>query len=265
MTYQHLTIEKNRWIATVYLNRPEKANALNVELMNEIAEAANAFNDDTETRVVIFSGKGSHFSAGADLSGRSEGDIQAESTMLMRQRQLKIGPRMISSLFNMDQITIAAINGMALGGGACITTACDFRIGAENCAAGYPEVPLGMSLTWVSLPLCVHLIGPARAKRMVILGKKETAKTLLDWGFLDEVVPEDQLMNAALEMANAYTAMPPVAAQMVKKSINAISSALDQSIMHMEMDQLMLTHLGEDNREGVMAFFEKRKAVFKGN
>ena len=172
---------------------------------------------------------------------------------------------MLHSVFNMEQITIAAVNGAALGGGACITTACDFRIGADNCMIGYPEVPLGMSLSWVSLPLCVHLIGPARAKRMVILGNKENAETLLDWGFLDQVVSAKELMKAARVMAKEYAAQPPIAAQMVKKSINAVSSALDQSIMHMDMDQVMLTHSGEDNKEGILAFFENRKPVFKGN
>ena len=265
MAYRHLTIEKNGTIAAVFLNRPEKANALNSDIMNEITNAANAFAEDTETRVVVFTGRGKHFSAGADLSGKYGTDTKHPETLLMRRRQLNVGPKMISSVFNMNQITIAAVNGVALGGGACIATACDFRIGADNCAAGYPEVPLGMSLSWVSLPLCVHLIGPSRAKRMVILGEKENAKTLLDWGFLDQVIPEDHLMEAALKMAESYASKPPVAAQMVKASVNAISSALDKAIMHMDMDQLMLTHSGEDHREGVLAYLEKREPKFTGN
>ena len=85
---------------------------------------------------------------------------------------------------------------------------------AENCLIGYPEVSLAMNLSWMALPLCVHLIGPARAKRMVILGNKENADTLLNWGFLDEIVPEDQLLARAMGRAEEYAAQPPMAAQM---------------------------------------------------
>lgn len=171
---------------------------------------------------------------------------------------------MIQKLHEMNQITIAAINGGALGGGACIVSALDFRIGAEDCFVAYPEGALGIPLSWVSLPLCVHLIGPARAKRFVILAQKENATTLLNWGFLDEVVPSDRLMDRAMEMAENYAAMPPVAAQMIKRSVNAITSALDKAIMHMDSDQVLLASLTEDHSEGVKAFFEKRLADFKG-
>ncbi|MCP4761144.1 MAG: enoyl-CoA hydratase/isomerase family protein, partial [archaeon] len=175
------------------------------------------------------------------------------------------GPRMIRKIFEMEQITIAAINKGAYGGGACIATACDFRIGTENCSVGYPESALGMSMSWVSLPLCVHLIGPSRAKQMVITGKKIDAKTLQNWGFLDEIVLKDNLLKRALEMAEEYAQMPPIAAQMIKKSINNISSALDRSIMHMDGDQLLLTLGTEDLKEGITAFFRKRKGTYKGN
>lgn len=178
---------------------------------------------------------------------------------------MKSGPRTIRGIYEINQITIAAVNGYALGGGACIASACDFRIGAENCRVGYPEVGLAMNLSWVALPLCVHLIGPARAKEMVILARKENAETLLKWGFLDEVVPEGQLLSAAMKLAEQYAAQPPMAAQMVKRSVNAISSALDQSVMHMDSDQYLYATTSDDFKEALEAFFEKRDAVFKGN
>ena len=264
MGYKNLTVEKNDHIAVVALNRPEKRNALSLDLHEEIQKVAAEFNEDADTRVVIFTGKGKDFSSGADLADPRKME-QAQDTLLLKLRHSKTGHQTIRSIYEMDQITIAAVNGHALGGGACITTACDFRIGAENCLIGYPEVNLAMNLSWMALPLCVHLIGPARAKRMVILGNNENADTLLEWGFLDEVVPEDQLLVRAKEMAAAYAAQPPLAAQMVKRSVNAISSALDRAIMHMDSDQYLYATSGEDFKEAIQAFVEKRKGAFKGN
>jgi enoyl-CoA hydratase/carnithine racemase len=263
MNYKNLLVEKREHIAVITLNRPEKLNALNTDLMRELEKIAEEFQDDIETRVVIFTGAGKHFSAGRDLRERGM-KLPGQDGLLLRQREFDLGPRMIRALMDMNQITIAAINGGALGGAACIVSALDFRIGAEDCFAAYPEVGLGIPLSWVSLPLCVRLIGPARAKRFVILAKRENAQTLLEWGFLDEAVPKDDLMKRAMEMAADYAAMPPIAAQMVKRSVNAISSGLDRAIMHMDSDQVLLAQTTRDFMEAVTAFFEKRKSEFKG-
>lgn len=246
-------------MAVVTLDRPEKLNALSAGLMEEIIDAARSFHMDEETRVVIFTGAGSCFSAGVDLTdSKGFGQIQSQSD-LMKSRLLRLGPTMIRTLYEMDQITIAAVNGTAAGGGACIAAACDFRVGAEDCGVGYPEVKLGMNLSWLALPMCVNLIGPARAKRMVILAEIEDAETLLKWGYLDRVVPADQLLSEARRMAMAFAARPPMAAQMVKRSVNAIVSALDQAIMHMDSDQFLLTAKTEDYVKGIAAFMEKRE------
>ena len=122
-----------------------------------------------------------------------------------------------------------------------------------------------MNLSWVALPMCVNLVGPSKAKQMVILAKKETAATLIKWGFLDEVVPAKDLLESARKMAETYASKPPIAAQMVKRSVNAIASALDQAIMHMDTDQFLLSANTEDFMEGITAFLEKREPRFKGN
>jgi enoyl-CoA hydratase len=263
MNYQNLMVERQGKIAIVKFNRPDRLNALSIDLMRDIEMVTEEFREDIETRVVIFTGQGNHFSAGADLRDPKRA-VTAKASLLEKQRQFHLGPRMIQKLYEMNQITIAAINGGALGGGTCIVSALDFRIGAEDCFCAYPESALGIPLSWVSLPLCVHLIGPSRAKRFVILAQREKAATLLDWGFLDEVVPGNRLMVRAMEMAAQYAAMPPVVAQMIKRSVNAIASALDRAVMHMDSDQVLLASLTEDYQEGVKAFFEKRISDFKG-
>lgn len=263
MTYQNLNVERRDHIAVVTLDRPEKLNALSIDLMEELERLAEEFNADVETRVVVFTGRGKHFSAGADLADSRRAEA-ARAPLLARQRGASLGPRMTRKLQDIPQITIAAINGGALGGGAVIVSALDFRIAGESAFVAYPEINLGMNLSWLGLPLCVRLVGPARAKRMVILGRREPAETLLEWGFVDEVVPDANLLDRALAMANDYARQPPIAAQMIKRSVNAISSALDPAIMHMDADQLLLSHLTEDHAEAVKAFFEKRPPEFKG-
>lgn len=264
MSSDILLVEKHDHVAVVTLNRPDERNTLSIDLMTKMEKAIDDFNDDIDTRVIIFTGAGKNFSAGMDLKDPKQAEALT-SPLLARQRQYHIGPRLIRKLTELNQITIAAVNGVALGGAACITTALDFRIGAENCKIGYPEINLGIPLSWVSLPLCVHLIGPAKAKRMVISGQQENARTLLDWGFLDTVVPGDQLMKRAMDMANTYAAKAPVAAQMIKRSINAIMTSHDQALMHMDSDQVLLAQLSGDFKEGVEAFFQKRDPEFKGN
>jgi enoyl-CoA hydratase/carnithine racemase len=260
--YEFLEVERKQHIATVYLNRPAQANALNSQIMSEIEQVSHGFLDDEQTRVVIFAGRGKHFSAGADLKQQPPAEPMS---MLMRRRHSGLGARMIRAIHGINQVTIAAVQGAALGGGACIPVACDFRVGSTDCIMGYPEVTLGINLQWHSLPLCVHLIGPARAKKMIMSGIRENAETLLDWGMLDEVVDLDQLMTRAEEMANIYVNLPPIAVQMIKQSVNMVSSALDQAIMHMDTDQNMLSAGTKDRAEGIAAFFNKRPPEFVGD
>ncbi len=263
MSYSHLQIARDGHITTVTLNRPEKLNALNVALMEEIRACAESFRGDAQTRVVIFAGAGQHFSAGADLNDPARAAMR-EEPMLVRRRATHLGQRMIRALLEIEQITIAAIHGACVGGAACIATALDLRVGARGCFVSYPEIDLGMNLSWFGLPLCVRLVGPARAKRMVILGKREPAETLAAWGFLDEVVEPGNLLPRARELAAEYAAKPPMMAQMIKRSVNAISGALDQAVMHMDTDQFLLATTTGDHAEAIAAFREKRPPEFGG-
>ena len=262
MTYQHLTLTKNNHIAWLTFNRPEKANALHYDHLLEIEAAVLSLRDDPQTRVVVFTGAGKHFSSGADLT--DSGDAY-KVPMVQRRRRMRIGERAIEAILDMDQISIAAWNGAAMGGGACITTACDFRIGADNCFMQYPEIDIGLNLMWKSLPLITHLAGPARAKRLVIGGERIEAAQLLDWGILDKKVSLANLVDAAETMAQHYAAKPPVAAQMIKRSTNQISNALNGALMHMDADQNLLAASTDDRAVAVQAYLKKEKPTFTGS
>ena len=262
MNYQHIEVARDGHIAKVSFNRPDKANALNYEHLSEIEHAALSFRDDAEVRAVIFTGNGKHFSSGADLSDAGEA---YKVPLVLRRRRMRMGERTIEAILGIDQITIAAWNGAAMGGGACIATACDFRIGAQNCFIQYPEIDIGLNLMWKSLPLLVNLVGPARAKRLVVGGERISAQELTDWGILDRQVALPDLLSAAQQMAEHYAAKPPIAAQMIKQSTNQIANALNHAIMHMDVDQNMFAANTKDRDTAVKAYLDKTSPSFEGN
>lgn len=261
MTFQHLTIERGGEIATVGFNRPERANALNYELIAEIEAAALSFRDDIETRCVIFTGVGRNFCAGADLGDPGVG---YSGPLIQRRRRRRIGERAIQAILEMDQITFAAWNGAAAGGGGCLAMAMDFRIGAEDTLLFFPEVDLGLNLMWRAMPLCVSLVGPARAKRLMIGGERVRGQTLLDWGVLDEMVAPDNLMAKTREMADFYAGKPHIAAQMIKRSINAYATALDRAVMHSDVDQFLLAQSTKDQPIAARAYRDKKRPKLTG-
>jgi enoyl-CoA hydratase/carnithine racemase len=258
-----IELARDGHIATVTLNRAERRNAITAEMMQELERISREFLHDEQTRVVIFRAEGRDFSVGADLSASPS--ARTDASILMRRRAAEFGAQLMRSMQEIPQPTICAVKGVATGAGGCITSACDFRIGAEDARIGYGEVKLGINLMWNAVPICVHLVGPARAKRMIMTGKLFDAATLERWGFLDEVVPLADLDAAARAMAEEYAALPPNSVQMIKRSINHVSGALDRAIMHMDADQWLLSSLTEDYKEAVGAFFEKRKPTFSGN
>jgi len=256
---KHLKIRKEGHICWVYLNRPRSLNALNTEILKELTTFNASLKEDLESRVIIYTGSGENFSSGADLKEKTKAVTKLEAW------RNNFGKPAIWSFLKVDQITIAAINGYCLGGAACIASACDFRIASEEAMLGYPEINLGINLNWLGLPLAVRLIGPAKAKKIVIGGVNENAETLLSWGFYDAIHPKDKLISAAERMAKLFASKPPMAAQMIKRSVNELTYAGDDAIMHMDYDQTLLTHETQDRKEAVKSFFEKRTPEYKGN
>ena len=263
MSQPLIVVAREGAVSTVTLNRAERRNAVNAEMMHELIRVSRAFAADEETRVVIVRAEGGDFSVGADLTA-SPSSI-GPASLLMRRRASELGANLMRAILDIPQPTIAAVKGVATGAGACITSACDFRVGADTTRLGYGEVKLGINLMWNAAPLCVHLVGPARAKRMIMTGKLFDAATLERWGYLDEVAPLAELDARAQAMAEEYAALPPMAVQMIKRGIDQVTRALDGAIMHMDGDQWLLATMSEDYREAVSAFFEKRPPTFTGN
>ncbi len=256
---EHIEVLCEDTIATLVLDRPDCGNALSIALMKEIIGALRTFKDNTDVRVILIRGEGKHFCVGADLKD-TERQLQLEQAdLLKRQRSTSLGRELIQAILEVDQITIAAIQGAAAGGGACIASACDFRIGTDTCQIGYPEVKLGMNLSWGALPLCYNLIGPAKTRRMVIGGELESAQDLERWGFLDEVTTDRKLLDAAGKMAEHYAICPPLAAQMVKRGINALQLSALNEVMHMDGDQFVLATLSDEFKEARKNFLNRMK------
>ncbi|WP_408591793.1 enoyl-CoA hydratase/isomerase family protein [Novosphingobium sp.] len=266
MTDGDFRLVQNGHIVTITLDRPAKRNALTSASLVQLKTMAESLSDNPEARVVIIRAEGRDFSVGADIGGMG-GASEPPPTVQLR-RTAEHGLRLMRALREIHQPTICAIQGIATGGATCIATACDFRIGTPDARIGYGEVKLGINLMWHALPLAIQAVGLARAKRMVMTGALFDAQTMLDWGFFDEIVAGDDRDDrdaAALRLAETYAALPPIAVQMIKRSANAYSGALDQAVMHADTDQWLLGTRTADFREGVSAFFERREARYTGD
>jgi enoyl-CoA hydratase len=187
------------------------------------------------------------------------------SAPLGRKRQLvSFGPKMCRAWEDMQQITIAAVEGHCVGGGVSIAVSCDFRVMGQAAFFRVPELLLGMNMSWQTLPRLVHLVGPARAKRIVLLAERIDAETSMNWGLADEVSADGEALIQAIRLAEPIAELPPLPAKMTKQSINAVTNALDNVASYMDGDQFMLCQMTQDQGEAISAFLEKRKPKFKG-
>jgi len=152
-----------------------------------------------------------------------------------------------------------------VGGGAALSVATDLRVAAENAQFYVPEVERGLNMSWGSVPRLTNLIGPARAKRLMILAEKQTASQALDCGLIDEIAPMGRVMAQAMTTAQKAASMPVLALRMIKQDINAYAYALAAVASHSDHDQFTLAQNSQDAVEGIEAFLEKRDPKFTGN
>jgi enoyl-CoA hydratase len=251
-------------IALVRFDRGDGINALSPEAMRQLIDVARSFEDDGDTSVVVLTGGSKAFSAGFDLKD-PEGRARKDMDLGALRRHLKLGPRLTRAWQEMEQITIGAIEGFAIGGGVALAVALDFRVMARSAHLRVPEIALGMSMSWQSIPRMLHLIGPARTKQAVIVADERIpAEQAREWGLVEEVAEPGKALEAAMALAEKIARQPPMAVAMTKLTVNRLAHALDDLASHMDGDQFALASMSEDHREGVAAFLQRRKPKFRG-
>lgn len=238
--YKNVTIEKSGAVALVRFDRKGARNAFNQETIHELTDVARRFQDDLQTQAVVLTGTREAFSGGIDLKERASRAVTAGSDLELRQTYYR-GVKLCQAWEDMPQVTIAAIEGMAVGAGVALPLSLDWRVMGKDAFLYVPEVKIGINLQWGALPRLITLVGPARAKRICILCERMGAAHALDWGLVDELAEDGRVVEAAMELAAKAAAMPAPAVRMVKEAINATANALHKVSAYADADQSQLS------------------------
>ena len=257
-----VSIERRGRVAVVRFDRGDKANAMSRQVMQELLAAAREFEEDSETSAIVLAGRASVFTMGYDL--KEAGSI-GKPGLAERRMQQSLGRKLCRAWAELEPMTIAAIEGWCVGGGAALIAALDLRVAAEGATIYVPEIERGMNMSWQSVPRFVGLIGPARTKRLVVMAERVGAARAAEWGLIDEVVPDGAAFAKALAMAEQVAALPPVQVRMVKEAVNAAANALVGATSAMDRDVFLLAQGSGDFQEGVRSFLERRKPRWSGN
>ena len=257
MAYETILYEKKEGLATITLNRPERRNAINPKMRDEIIETLEDAGVDDGVKVVIITGGTAVFCAGADIK---------ESPVPARLWD-KLSPKRKYSYYHliedMGKPVIAAIAGYCLGGGLELACTCDIRIGADNALLGDAHSRIGVIGGGGSTQRLPRLVGIAKAKELIFSGEPVDAATAERIGLLNKVVPSDSLLEEARNWADLYKERPPLVLKLAKAAINdGMQMAMAQGLDY-EAKCATLVSFTEDYKEGIQAFLEKRKPVFK--
>ena len=257
MAYETIILEKKERVATITLNRPPM-NPLNRKMYEELGQVAEELDADPEVKVVIITGAGEKaFAAGLDVK-----EVEGKSVTDMKDFQA-FSRDASAQVAAIEKPVIAALSGLALGGGLELALCCDLRIAAEGTRFGQPEVTLGIIPGGGGTQRLPRLIGAARAKELFFTGAMIDAQTALEMGLVNKIVPADKLMEEAVALATTIAAMPAVALKMIKQAVDhGINMDLNSALIY-EGESFMLSYTSEDGREGLRAFVEKRKPSYK--
>jgi enoyl-CoA hydratase len=257
MAYETIILEKKERVATITLNRPPM-NPLNRRMYAELGQVAEALNADPEVKVAIITGAGEKaFAAGLDVK-----EVEGKSVIEMKDFQAfsRDASERVAAI---EKPVIAAINGLALGGGLELALCCDLRIASEGARFGQTEINLGIIPGGGGTQRLPRLIGAARAKELLFTGEMFDAQTALEMGLVSKVVPPDKLMEEVVALATTIAAKPAVALKMIKLAVDHGSNMDLNSALIYEGESFMLSYTSEDGREGLRSFVEKRKPNFK--
>jgi len=264
MDFETLLVEKDGEIMKVALNRPRKLNAMNDVMLNELTELCKELRSDTSVRFMIITGAGEAFSAGADIGNALEGAerIAAPPHEIARLQQLQ-GQELMQRLEKLEQITVAAVNGACIGAGLAVALACDFRIAAENAVFCVPETRVGIFFTWGCTARLVRLIGPTRAKEMIMTCDELYPREAMLWGLVNRVAPSQGLPGATHEFVDKIAKQGPLSIRMTKKIVDAYTLQGLGDTWSCEPELVERVFLSGEPMEGFSAFLEKREPKFK--
>ncbi|MBW2101735.1 MAG: enoyl-CoA hydratase/isomerase family protein [Deltaproteobacteria bacterium] len=259
MTFNTLIYKKEGAVGIVTLNRPERLNALSDELLLELGQVLEEIDEDEAVDALIITGQEKFFGAGADIK-----EIVNIHTPVEANRFAKKVRRVFNKLAELRQPTIAAVSGLALGGGCELALACDVRIAAENASFGLPEIKLGVLPGGGGTQRLPRLVGAGRAKEMLFSGDPVDAQEAYRIGLVNKVAPLGSLMEEAKKMAATFVERPGYAIKTIKCLVNeGLNMDLKSALAH-EARNFEILFSTEDQKEGMKAFLEKRKASFKG-
>ncbi len=258
--YQHWLFSSQNHIATLSLNRPEQSNSLMLETFQELGEITNRLRGDKDIWVVIVEGKGKHFSIGVDLAvihsiiDSPEGSFR--KNLLAMQQSL-------DAFEALEKPTIAKLHGFCLGGGLILALCCDFRIASQRTVLGLPEVKRGVAVI-AGTKRVTRVVGVAAAKEMILLCRNINASTAKEYGLVHEIVPPEELDQAALSLAEKFLRLPPRTVGGAKRIINEGSSLTLRASQDLEIDVQAELLDSPDFKEAISSFLEDRPPNFVG-
>ncbi|TDA64101.1 MAG: enoyl-CoA hydratase/isomerase family protein [Clostridia bacterium] len=257
--YETILVAREGYGILVTLNRPAQMNALSRTLLRELSQALKEAEDNSEIRSIIISGAEKYFCAGADI-----GEVNQVKSPFAGYTHSKEFQKLFSEMEALKKPIIAAVRGLALGGGLELMLACDFRLVAEDARLGLPEVNIGALPAGGGTVKLPRIVGAAKAKEMLFLGETITGRQAVEIGLVNKAVPADQVLDEARTLARRLAEKPPLVLQVIKAVIRASAAVDQQTAMDIEAKGLAMLASTEDFAEGSAAFLEKRKPNFRG-